>query len=340
MTMAQENPALQEQLAQLQQIRQRLLEEVRKVIVGQEAVLEHLLVALLAQGHVLLEGVPGVAKTLMVKVLAHLFQAEFKRIQFTPDLMPSDILGTNIYSLQEKRFHLVKGPLFTQMCLADEINRATPKTQSALLEAMQEGSVTVSGKIHRLSQPFLVLATQNPLEMEGTYPLPEAQLDRFLYKINVPFPTLEELSEVIDRTTTNQKYTTESVMNGEELLSLREIVRSVPVAEPIKRYGLRLVLATQPSSELAPNITQQYVQYGASPRGAQAIILGAKVNALLAGRGQVDYEDIRHAAFPALRHRILLNFEGEAEGLNADRFLQQLLEAIPDVDPKLRAEAR
>ena len=320
----------------------RLETAIASVMVGQHEVIRHVLTAMLGGGHALLEGVPGLGKTLLVHTLAQSLSLEFNRIQFTPDLMPADILGTTIIVDGEGRreFEFRKGPVFTQVLLADEINRATPKTQSALLEAMQERQVTIGGQVHMLARPFLVLATQNPLEMEGTYPLPEAQLDRFLFKIHVPFPTLAELSEVIDRTTGTETRTTGSVMTGEELLALREVVRAVPVAEPVKLYGLRLVLATHPDSEGAPELTRRVVQYGASPRGAQAIILGAKVNALMAGRGQVDYEDIRAALRPSLRHRVLLNFEGEAEGLSADTFLDKLAEIVSDVPTRLQAEAQ
>ncbi len=320
---------------------ERLEEAVGAVVVGQRGVIRQVLAAILSGGHVLLEGVPGLGKTLLVRSLAQALELDFNRIQFTPDLMPADILGATIIvddNEGNRDFSFRKGPVFTQVLLADEINRATPKTQSALLEAMQEGSVTVGGTIHTLDQPFMVLATQNPLEMEGTYPLPEAQLDRFLFKVNVPFPTLDELSEVIDRTTGNQTQQASPVMSGQELLELRKVVRAVPVAEPVKRYALRLILATQPTSAQAPEITKRFVQYGASPRGAQAIILRAKVNALMNGRGQVDYADVRHAAVPSLRHRLLLNFEGEAEGLTSDSFVEQLLETIKDVPARLQAE--
>ena len=320
----------------------RLEAAIAAVMVGQREVIRQMITAILAGGHVLLEGVPGLGKTLLVHTLARSLSLEFNRIQFTPDLMPADILGTTIIVEGEggrRDFDFRRGPVFTQVLLADEINRATPKTQSALLEAMQEGQVTIAGKAHTLERPFMVLATQNPLEMEGTYPLPEAQLDRFLYKINVPFPSLSELSQVIDRTTGTSTADTSAVMNGQELLALRETVRAVPVAEPIKLYGLRMVMATHPDSEDAPDLTKRFVHYGASPRGAQALVIGAKVNALMAGRGQVDYEDIRAAIKPALRHRVLLNFEGEAHGLTPDAYLEELGQLILDVPEHLRAEA-
>ena len=314
---------------------------VGQVLVGQPDVVRQVLTAMFAGGHVLLEGVPGLGKTLLVRTLAQALQLEFGRIQFTPDLMPADILGTTVIVEGDgnREFVFRKGPVFTQILLADEINRATPKTQSALLEAMQEASVTVGGEVHTLVQPFMVLATQNPLEMEGTYPLPEAQLDRFLFKVDVPYPTLDELSEVIDRTTSTSSATVEPVMAGAELLALRDVVRAVAVAEPVKRYALRLVLATQPSVPGAPEITRKHVEYGASPRAAQAIILGAKVQALLAGRTQVDYIDVRAVAKPAMRHRLLLNFEGEAAGLTPDGLVDALLESVDDVDARLKREA-
>ena len=321
----------------------RLEASIGQVLVGQREVVRHVLTALIGGGHVLLEGVPGLGKTLLVKTLAEALTLAYSRIQFTPDLMPADILGTTVIARSdggERHFLFRKGPMFTQILLADEINRATPKTQSAMLEAMQEGAVTVAGERHLLAQPFIVLATQNPLEMEGTYPLPEAQLDRFLFKVRVPFPTLDELSVIIDRTTGTYKGRAESVLDGEVLMRHREVVRKVLVSEPVKRYGLRLVLATHPSSEEAPEITSRYVRYGASPRGAQALILAGKVNAIMDGRGQVDYEDIRKAALPALRHRVVLGFEAGGEGVDNDAFIRQLLAEVPDVDPRLLAEVK
>ena len=316
---------------------------IGQVMVGQREVVRFVLTALLGGGHVLLEGVPGLGKTLLVRTLADTLHLAFNRIQFTPDLMPADILGTTIIVQDEhsgaREFSFRKGPVFTQILLADEINRATPKTQSAMLEAMQEGSVTVGGNHHTLDQPFMVLATQNPLEMEGTYPLPEAQLDRFLFKIDVPFPTLDELSQIIDRTTGTATQSADHVLDGPNLLEMRELVRAVPIAEAVKHYALRLVLATHPELPRAPERTRRYVQYGSSPRGAQAIVLAAKVHALFEGRGQVDYEDVRAVALPALRHRVLLNFEAGADGVDADTFLRELMAAIPDVSPALRAEA-
>lgn len=331
----------EQDVARFQSAVARLEEAIGAVMVGQREVIRQALMALLGGGHVLLEGVPGLGKTMLVRSLASALHLDFNRIQFTPDLMPADILGTTIIVEGEdgqRDFSFRKGPVFTQVLLADEINRATPKTQSALLEAMQEASVTVGGTIHQLEQPFLVMATQNPLEMEGTYPLPEAQLDRFLFKIQVPYPSLDELSQIIDRTTGTDTQRVERVMNGEEVLALRQTVRAVPVAEPVKRYGLRLIMATWPESEQPLDITRQFIQTGASPRGAQAIILGAKVHALIAGRGQVDYEDIRAVALPALRHRLLINFEGQAQGYSAERFIRELLELVPTVSARVQAE--
>ncbi len=319
-----------------------LQEQVSRVVVGQRDVVRHVLTAILGGGHVLLEGVPGLGKTLLVRTLAQALQLDYNRIQFTPDLMPADILGTTIIAQNDqgaRDFAFRPGPVFTQLLLADEINRATPKTQSAMLEAMQEGSVTVGGAHHKLQQPFIVLATQNPIEQEGTYPLPEAQLDRFLFKILVPFPSVDELALIVDRTTGTDTQEAAPVLDGPTLLRLRALVRGVPIAEHIKRYALRLVAATHPELPDAPEATRRYVHYGASPRGAQALILAAKVNALLEDRGQVDYADIRAVAHPALRHRVQLNFEAGADGLTSDAFIDRLLKATPDVSDRLRAEA-
>ena len=309
----------------------QLEREVHKVIVGHDEIVDQVLVALFAGGHVLLEGVPGLGKTLLVRTLAGCLDLSFSRIQFTPDLMPADIIGTNIIVEDadgRRHFQFQRGPVFAHILLADEVNRATPKTQSALLEAMQEASATVAGVTHRLPPPFFVLATQNPIEMEGTYPLPEAQLDRFLFKLRVRFPALEQLAEIIDRTTTSNDPSVERVMTGSEALAARELVREVPIAAHVRQFAATLVMATHPQWEEAPDITRRYIRYGASPRAAQALVLGAKVLALRAGRFAVSVDDVKTIALPVLRHRVILNFEGEAEGIEADRLLSEVLEAV------------
>jgi MoxR-like ATPase len=312
----------------------RVEKEIGKVIVGQHRLVEEILTGLFAGGHVLLEGVPGIGKTLLVHALADSLHCHFSRIQFTPDLMPSDIIGTRIVMEDDagkKHFDFQKGPVFTQVLLADEINRATPKTQSALLEAMQEKSVTVAGETHRLQPPFFVIATQNPLEMEGTYPLPEAQVDRFLFKLNVFFPSLDELVEVARRTTRREMPKAEAVLADTEVANLIGVVRDVPVAEHIERFAATIVLASHPDTPDAPESVKQYVKYGASPRGLQALILGAKVRALLDGRFNVAEEDVRSVSLGALRHRVLLNFEGEAEEINPDTIVESIVESVSAV---------
>ncbi|MBN2081423.1 MoxR family ATPase [bacterium] len=302
--------------------------EIGKVIVGQREVIREVLVTLFADGHALLEGVPGLAKTLLIRTLSQSVNLEFSRIQFTPDLMPSDITGTNIIEENPdggKEYRYIAGPIFANIILADEINRATPKTQSAMLESMQERHVTVYGEKRDLPKPFLVLATQNPLEQEGTYPLPEAQLDRFMFKILVDYPTEDELMEIIERTTGARTITPVPVVSGQRLLEMKEIVRRVPAAPHVVRYAVRLVLATHPDQPLAPETTRRYVRYGGSPRAVQALILGGKVLALLDGRFNVAYEDIKRLAPPVLRHRTILGFEAEAEGVGADRIVKDIL---------------
>ena len=310
----------------------RLRAEVGKVIVGHEAIVEGVVTALLAGGHALLEGVPGLGKTMLVRTLADAVHLTFSRIQFTPDLMPADILGTNVIveDAGGKRFQFQRGPIFAHVVLADEINRATPKTQSALLEAMQEKSVTVAKTTYQLEEPFLVLATQNPLEMEGTYPLPEAQLDRFFVKLKVQFPSREALHTILDRTTGSHDVRAEKVLSSERLLELRALVRQVPVARPVQDFCVRLIEGTHPATTgNVPPLTRKYVRYGSSPRGAQACLMAAKIKALYDGRFAVSTDDIRYAAKPALRHRLILNFEGEAEGIDPDTIIDSILAELP-----------
>jgi len=307
-------------------------DEVGKVIVGHSEVVEGVLTCLFVGGHCLLEGVPGLGKTLLVRTLSEVLTLDFNRIQFTPDLMPADIIGTNIIAENEtgqKEFRFQKGPIFAQIILADEINRATPKTQSALLEAMQEHTVTVGGVRYELDQPFVVLGTQNPIEMEGTYPLPEAQLDRFLLKLDVQFSRLPELQEILERTTGREMPTVNKVMDGPQILEWRGFIRDVVAAPHLKDYAARMILATHPNSEQATPLVKQYVLYGSSPRGAQALLLCAKVQALVGGRYNVSFEDIQAVAHGALRHRMILNFEGEAENVRTDTIVDEILQALP-----------
>ena len=323
--------AVKDQLDQFRADFQRLRREIAKVIVGQDDIVEGTLTALIAGGHVLLEGVPGLGKTLLVRTLADALHLKFSRIQFTPDLMPADLIGTNVvYETPDggKRFEFQRGPVFANIVLADEINRATPKTQSALLEAMQEHSVTAAGQTHRLPEPFFVMATQNPLEMEGTYPLPEAQLDRFLFKLLVQFPSAADIETILDRTTEVTRPRAEPVFDGERILALAELVRQIPVAAEVRRYGIAIVMATHPEHELAAPMAKQFVRYGSSPRGAQALILGAKLRAILDHRYHVAREDLRAVAPMALRHRLILNFEGQAEGVQTDQVVENILETV------------
>ena len=308
----------------------RLETEVGRVIVGQKNVVRSVLISLVAGGHVLLEGVPGLGKTALVRAVGRALDLSFSRIQFTPDLMPADVVGTNILADGEggREFRFQPGPIFAHIVLADEVNRATPKTQSALLEAMQEQQATVAGITRRLPIPFFVLATQNPLEMEGTYPLPEAQLDRFFFKVLVPFPTAEELKEIIARTTGNQLAQAHPVATGDDLTALGQLARDVPMAEAVLDYTIRLVQATHPDSPHAPDLVRRNVRYGASPRGLQALVIGGRVRALFEGRYNVAYEDIQQLAAPALRHRIGLSFEGEAQGITTDQLIGQLIEQL------------
>ena len=309
-----------------------LEEEIHKVIVGQRDVVRSVLTALFAGGHCLLEGVPGLGKTLLVRTLGEVLQLPFNRIQFTPDLMPADILGTNLVTQTadgDRVFRFQKGPVFTNILLADEINRATPKTQSAMLEAMQEHSVTAGGKRYVLDEPFLVLATQNPIEMEGTYPLPEAQLDRFLFKVRVSFSSVSELSQILERTTDKVKTVLTPVIDGPKILAYQELVQEVVSAPHVKDYVSRLVWATHPESELAPEIVKKFIRFGSSPRGAQAMMRAAKVTALVEGRFNAGFADVKGAAHAALRHRLLMNFEGDAEGITTESIIDELLKSAP-----------
>ena len=321
-----------EQIVKFREVYNSLREEIGKVIVGQKAIVDGTLHALFANGHVLLEGVPGLGKTLLVRTLSQVLDLSFNRIQFTPDLMPADVLGTNMVHETDdgkRAFEFQHGPIFAHLVLADEINRATPKTQSAMLEAMQERSVTIGGEIRKLDLPFFVLATQNPIDQEGTYPLPEAQLDRFFYKLLVDYPTAGELSEIVTRTTEGTKVHVSKVVDGATLIELQQLVQQVPVASHVKDYAVRLILATHPNAETAHEITNQFLKFGSSPRGAQALLLGAKVRALTEGRFNVSFDDLAEVALPALRHRLIVNFEAEAEGVTTDLVLQKIMAGVP-----------
>src|SRR5690349_19499696 len=306
--------------------------EVGQVIVGQRDLIRQTLIVMLAGGNALLEGVPGLAKTTLVRTISEVIDCSFNRIQFTPDLMPADIVGTTMISEDDaghKVFRFEPGPIFANLVLADEINRATPKTQSALLEAMQEHTVTVAKTIHKLASPFFVLATQNPLEMEGTYPLPEAQLDRFLFKVMVPFPSEADLVAIMDRTTGAEAPTASKVCAAAEIVEMQRLAKAVPIAPHVTAYAVSILAATHPDAPRAPELVKDYVRYGGSPRGAQALVLTGKIHALLEGRYNVAVEDIRAVALPALRHRVIRNFEGEAEGITSDAIVRAVLDAVP-----------
>jgi MoxR-like ATPase len=309
----------------------RLRQEIAKVIVGHEEIVQGVLICLFAGGHALLEGVPGLGKTLLIRTLSDSLNLQFSRIQFTPDLMPADITGTTVVveSDEGRTFEFRRGPLFAQMVLADEINRATPKTQSALLEAMQEHSVTVGGETHTLEEPFFVMATQNPIEQEGTYPLPEAQLDRFFFKLRVGYSDRAELMEIIDRTTSGHKPDVKRVLDAKKIIAYQQVVKQVPISNEVQDYAVRLVLATHPDEEIATPNAKSFLRFGASPRAAQTLVLAGKVSALLAGRTEVISEDIRDMVLCALRHRCILNFEAEAEGVTSDDILTNLIETLP-----------
>lgn len=308
----------------------RCEEEIAKGIIGQKDIIRNVLVAIFADGNVLLEGMPGMGKTQLVKTIGKVLNLSFSRIQFTPDLMPADVVGTNIVVKENDKtlFKFEKGPVFTNLLLADEINRATPKTQSALLEAMGEKTVTVGKTTYEMSKPFMVLATQNPIEQEGTYPLPEAQLDRFLFKLNVDFPNLQELKEIMDLTLTNNKVQFDAVLEGDEILKIREIIREIKLAEAVKEFALKLILATHPEIPETSEFVKKYVEAGASPRAAQGIISGAKVRAVMEGRLNVSFEDIKALAYPVLRHRIILNFDAITEGLSEEIIIDKILEDL------------
>ncbi len=310
----------------------RLTNEIRKVIVGAEEVMDGVLTCLFAGGHCLLEGVPGLGKTLLIQTLSQALDLSFSRIQFTPDMMPADIIGTHMIVDDQRggrEFRFRPGPIFANLLLADEINRATPKTQSALLEAMQERTVSVARTIHKLDLPFFVMATQNPIEMEGTYPLPEAQLDRFFFKLIIDYPSPENLAVILDRTTGRETPHAGKIMDGSEILKWHGFVRDVPVAPKVSDYAVRLVVAARPGNHDGIASVNKYVRFGSSPRGAQALLLAGKVRALRDGRFNVSFEDIEHAALPALRHRILLNFEAEADGITSDQIVADLIKEVP-----------
>jgi MoxR-like ATPase len=324
---------IQQQTDEFRERYEKLRQEIGRVIVGHDDIVHGILTCLFVGGHCLLEGVPGLGKTLLVRTLSTALDLDFSRIQFTPDLMPADILGTNMIVESpdgRKQFEFQRGPVFTQICLADEINRATPKTQSAMLETMQEGTVTVGGTRYELDKPFFVMATQNPIEQEGTYPLPEAQLDRFLFKLVVGYSSRDDLATIVERTTQRIQIEPEKVMDGKEILKWQQLVRDVVLAKHVQDYLVRLTLATHPEGEFATDATNKFLRWGSSPRGAQTIALAAKVRALLEGRFNVSFEDVRRVYLPAMRHRVVLNFEAQAEAMDPDQVLLEILEGVPE----------
>jgi len=334
MDSASKQPADLRIIESLRKAKATLLKELRKVIIGQDAVLEQLLQAMLSRGHCLLVGVPGLAKTLMISTLAAVMKLNFTRIQFTPDLMPSDITGTDIIeedlTTGRRAFRFVKGPVFSNIILADEINRTPPKTQAALLQAMQEYQVSAGGNMYDLELPFFVLATQNPIEQEGTYPLPEAQLDRFMFMVNVDYPSRDEERRIVKTTTTEVKGSPKPVLSGADILALQRVVRKIPVSQHVVDYAVNLVRASRPGDGTAPQFITEYLTWGAGPRAAQYLILGAKSLALLHGRLTVSCDDVRHVSKPVMRHRIFTNFNADAEGITPDRIVEMLVEAIPE----------
>lgn len=317
-----------EQLEMVGVLAKKIEDEVGKHIIGQKELIKDTIICLLAGGNMLLEGVPGLGKTRLVSTLGVALGLDYKRIQFTPDLMPADITGTNIYNKETGAFEFQRGPIFTNIVLADEINRATPKTQSAMLEAMQEKTITSGTVTYKLSKPYLVMATQNPIEQEGTYPLPEAQMDRFMFKLNVEFPTVEELLKIVTLTTGTDEPEIQVITNAEELLAVQMAAKNVPAAQPVLEYAMKVIAATHPDSEYAPEVVKKYVRCGASPRGAQAIIATARVRALMEGRFNIAFEDIKKMAYPVLRHRLLLNFDAVSDGRSADSIISDVLKSI------------